>query len=66
MGQHPDRNAPFENIGRLRQEYHAAGDPVLSIDTKKKELLGNFHRAGTTYSGSRASPVRASQSFTSE
>jgi hypothetical protein len=49
MGQHPDRNAPFENSGRLRQAYQQAGDPVLSIDTKKKELLGNFHRAGTTY-----------------
>jgi hypothetical protein len=49
MGQHPDRNAQFENIGRLRQEYQQAGDPVISVDTKKKELLGNFHRAGTTY-----------------
>jgi len=49
MGQHPDRNAQFENIARLRQEYQAAGDPVISIDTKKKELLGNFHRAGVTY-----------------
>jgi hypothetical protein len=36
MGQHPDRNAQFENIGRLRQEYQDAGDPVISIDTKKK------------------------------
>ena len=49
MGHHPDRNAQFENIARLRREYEAAGDPVISIDTKKKELLGNFHRAGTTY-----------------
>jgi len=49
MGQHPDRNAQFENIARLRQEYLATGDPVISIDTKKKELLGNFHRAGTTF-----------------
>jgi hypothetical protein len=49
MGQHPDRNAQFENIGRLRREYQAAGDPIISIDTKKEELLGNFHRAGTTY-----------------
>ncbi len=49
MGHHPDRNAQFENIARLRQEYQTAGDPVLSIDTKKKELLGNFHRAGQTY-----------------
>jgi hypothetical protein len=46
MGQHPDRNAQFENIARLQKEYLAAGLPVLSIDTKKKELLGNFHRDG--------------------
>ena len=49
MGQHPDRNAQFENIARLRQEYLDAGDPLISIDTKKKEMLGNFHRAGVTY-----------------
>ena len=48
MGHHPDRNAQFENMARLRREYEAAGDAVISIDTKKKELLGNFHRAGTT------------------
>jgi len=49
MGHHPDRNAQFENIARLRREYGDAGDPVISMDTKKKELLGNFHRPGTTY-----------------
>ena len=49
MGHHPDRNAQFENIARLRQEYLDAGDPVISIDTKKKELLGNFHRSGPTF-----------------
>ena len=49
MGHHPDRNAQFENIARLRRAYEAAGDAVISIDTKKKELLGNFHRAGTTF-----------------
>ena len=49
MGHHPDRNAQFENIARLRQEYFGAGDPVISIDTKKKELVGNFHRAGPTF-----------------
>jgi hypothetical protein len=49
MGHHPDRNAQFENIARLRREYVASGDAVISIDTKKKELLGNFHRAGTTF-----------------
>jgi hypothetical protein len=49
MGHHPDRNAQFENITRLRHEYEASGDAVISIDTKTKELLGNFHRAGTTF-----------------
>jgi hypothetical protein len=43
---HPDRNAQFENIGRLRREYLAAGLPVVSIDTKKKELIGDFYRDG--------------------
>ena len=38
MGHHPDRNAQFENIARLRHDYEAAGDAVISIDTKKKEL----------------------------
>ena len=49
MGHHPDRDAQFRNIARLRGEYQAAGDPVVSVDTKKKELLGNFHRPGHTY-----------------
>jgi hypothetical protein len=49
MGRHPDRDAQFRNIARLRREYQEAGDPVVSVDTKKKELLGNFHRPGTTH-----------------
>src|SRR5947209_20019646 len=43
----PNRNAQFENIARLKQEYLKAGLPVISMDTKKKELLGNFYRDGT-------------------
>jgi hypothetical protein len=46
MGTHPDRNAQFETIARLKSEYRAAGLPVLSVDTKKKELLGDFYRDG--------------------
>jgi hypothetical protein len=46
MGRHPDRNARFETIARRKGEYLAAGLPVLSMDTKKKELLGDFHRDG--------------------
>ena len=48
MGHHPDRNAQFENIAKIRREHESAGDPVISVDTKKKELLGNFHRDGRT------------------
>jgi hypothetical protein len=43
---HPDRNAQFENIARLKREYLEAGLPVVSIDTKKKELIGDFYREG--------------------
>ena len=46
MGSHVDRNAQFERIAALKLEYISAGNPIISIDTKKKELLGNFFRAG--------------------
>jgi hypothetical protein len=45
----PHRNEQFENIARLTAEYRADGNPVLSMDTKKKEHLGNFYRAGHLY-----------------
>lgn len=48
MGEHADRNSQFEKIARLKQEYLAASKPVISIDTKKKEMLGNFYREGIT------------------
>jgi hypothetical protein len=48
MGQHADRNAQFERIAELKRAYLDAGKPVISIDTKKKELLGNFYREGVT------------------
>ncbi len=43
------RNEQFENIARLIDEYEAAGNPILSMDTKKKEYLGNFYRDGHLY-----------------
>ena len=49
MGQHADRNRQFENIARLKQEYLETDNPILSIDTKKKELVGNFYREGRLY-----------------
>lgn len=47
--QHPDRNPQFENITRLKAEYLAKGQPVISMDTKKKEMIGDFHRNGKLY-----------------
>jgi hypothetical protein len=49
MGQHKDRNAQFENIAKLKAQYLDSLDPVLSIDTKKRELLGLFYRDGQLY-----------------
>jgi Rhodopirellula transposase DDE domain len=46
MGQHADRNQQFENIARIKQQYLESDNPILSIDTKKKELLGTFYRDG--------------------
>ncbi len=47
--QHKHRDQQFQNIARLRSVYMASADPILSIDTKKKELLGNFYRNGKLY-----------------
>lgn len=49
MGESPQRNAQFENIARLKEEYIVAGNPVVSVDTKKKENLGNYYRDGKLY-----------------
>jgi hypothetical protein len=49
MGQHADRNQQFENIARIKQQYLESDNPILSIDTKKKELLGTFYRDGHLY-----------------
>jgi hypothetical protein len=43
---HPDRNAQFEYINEQTQRFHAAGQPVISVDTKKKELVGDFKNGG--------------------
>ena len=44
--QHPDRDAQFRYINSLAAGFLAAGDPVISVDTKKKELVGRFSQAG--------------------
>lgn len=44
-----NRNEQFENIARLKAEFRAVGNPIVSMDTKKKEYLGNFYREGRLY-----------------
>jgi len=46
---HPDRNAQFEFINTRCSEQQAGGNPVISVDTKKKELVGDFKNAGREY-----------------
>ncbi len=43
---HPDRNAQFEYISRQVQRMQKRGQPVVSVDTKKKELVGDFKNSG--------------------
>jgi len=49
MKQVKQRNEQFENIARLKETYRATGNPIISMDTKKKEYLGNFYRDGHLY-----------------
>ena len=46
---HPDRNAQFVHINSTAAKYIDAGDPVISVDTKKKENIGNFKQNGQEY-----------------
>ena len=46
---HPDRNAQFEHINSRASEYLKSGNPVISVDTKKKENIGNFKNNGEEY-----------------
>jgi hypothetical protein len=45
-GQHPDRNAQFAHINKTVKTALAEGQPAISVDTKKKELVGDFKNAG--------------------
>ena len=46
---HPDRNAQFEFINDQAAQCIASGNPVISVDTKKKELVGAYKNNGTTW-----------------
>jgi len=46
---HPDRNAQFANIGDLRERFAQQGEPIISVDTKKKEKVGSFKNLGAAW-----------------
>ncbi len=50
---HPDRDAQFEYINRRTQAFQAEGQPVISVDCKKKELVGNFKNGGREWQPKR-------------
>jgi hypothetical protein len=54
--QHPDRDAQFRYISEQARACQVAGDPVISVDTKKKELVGDFANGGKEYRP-KGSPV---------
>ena len=47
--QHPDRNAQFEFIAAAVKRQQRRGQPVISVDTKKKELVGNYRNSGDVW-----------------
>lgn len=53
---HPDRDAQFRHINTSVKQALAAGLPVLSVDTKKKELVGNYANAGRQWRSVRQAP----------
>jgi hypothetical protein len=55
-GKHPDRDAQFEYINARVEAFQAADQPVISIDAKKKELLGEFKNGGSDY-GPQGQPI---------
>ncbi len=54
--QHPDRDSQFRCISEQARAHQDAGDPVISVDTKKKELVGDFANGGKDYRP-KGSPV---------
>ncbi len=46
---HPDRDAQFEHIDQQAREFQSKGQPLISVDTKKKELIGDFKNNGSDY-----------------
>ena len=60
---HPDRNAQFEHINATAAELLEAQQPVISVDTKKKELVGDFRTAGQEWQPRGAPEVALTHDF---
>ena len=63
---HPDRNEQFEHINATADRFLAAGQPVISVDTKKKELVGNFANAGREWQPKATPPAVRVHDFPSD
>ena len=63
---HPDRNAQFEHINATADGFLTAGQPVVSVDTKKKELVGNFRNAGREWQPTGSPPAVLVHDFPSD
>ena len=48
-GDHPDRDGQFECINAQARAFQSAGHPVISVDTKKKQLVGAYKNGGSDY-----------------
>ena len=55
--QHPDRNTQFEHINTMAETCIKQGIPVISVDTKKKELVGNFKNGGREWQPKGVPPL---------
>ena len=60
---HPDRNAQFEHINAQVREFQAQGQPVVSVDTKKKELVGEFKNGGREWQPAGAPVLSMTHDF---
>ncbi|MCP4810203.1 MAG: ISAzo13 family transposase [Proteobacteria bacterium] len=61
--QHPDRNAQFEFINKEVKRFQAERQPVISIDTKKKELVGTYANRGQEWHAKREGPKANTYDF---
>jgi hypothetical protein len=58
--QHPDRDRQFKYIAALKAQFLGQGLPVISVDTKKKELIGSYRREGKSW---RRQPIEVDSHF---